>query len=198
MTHVAVLVPGIMGSVLRLGGELIWPGPFRSLLLTYGNMPALLRDDLVATDVIRRFSISEQYGALIADLNLCGFTEREDPPIVFAFAYDWRKSVSIAAQGLADMLDDAVGAHRGEVEVSLVGHSMGGLVCRYYLESGDFSTRPAFTSVRQLLALGNPPPRSAAGPHGRAARKWWRRRRGGPYRAHARSPVGVCVFIELA
>lgn len=156
MTQVAVLVPGIMGSELRLDGEIIWPGPLRSLLLAYDNMPALLREDLVATDVIRRFSISEQYSALIADLNLCGLSEQDDPPTLFTFAYDWRKSISITAQGLADLLDHVVRAHREAVELSLIGHSMGGLVCRYYLESGDFSARPAFARVRRLITLGTP------------------------------------------
>ena len=27
MTSVAIIVPGIMGSVLKLGEEVIWPGP---------------------------------------------------------------------------------------------------------------------------------------------------------------------------
>ena len=33
---------------------------------------------------------------------------------------------------------------------------MGGLVSRYYLESGEFSARPAFAAVRQLITLGTP------------------------------------------
>ena len=35
MTHVVVLIPGIMGSVLKLGNEIIWPGPVGSLVLPY-------------------------------------------------------------------------------------------------------------------------------------------------------------------
>jgi triacylglycerol esterase/lipase EstA (alpha/beta hydrolase family) len=57
---------------------------------------------------------------------------------------------------LAKHLDSAV-KHRGaDVEISLVAHSMGGLVARYHLESGHFKGRPGFGRVRRLLTLGTP------------------------------------------
>ncbi|MGH9942175.1 MAG: lipase/acyltransferase domain-containing protein [Pyrinomonadaceae bacterium] len=156
MTHVVVLVPGIMGSELWLDGEIIWPGPVRSLIFAYGNMAALMRDDLVATDIIRRYSISEQYGALIDDLGTCGFREQDAPPTLFVYPYDWRKSVSLAAAGLAELVGRAIALHGGELDVTLIGHSMGGLVCRYYLESGDHSHKPSTAHVRRLITLGTP------------------------------------------
>jgi phospholipase A1 len=156
MTHVVVLVPGIMGSELRLDGEIIWPGPVRSLIFPYGNMVALMSDDLVASDVIRRYSISEQYGALINDLGACGFRETDTPPTLFVYSYDWRKSVSLAAEGLAELVGRAVAMHGGEADITLIGHSMGGLVCRYYLESGDHSHETSIAHVRRLITLGTP------------------------------------------
>jgi hypothetical protein len=61
----------------------IWPGPVHDLLLPYYRVEELLREDLVATDVIRSYSISSQYQALINDLGACGFRERDDRPTLF-------------------------------------------------------------------------------------------------------------------
>jgi pimeloyl-ACP methyl ester carboxylesterase len=156
MPHLVVLVPGIMGSELRRGTELVWPGPLHSLLLPYRQMDALTSDDLVATDVIRTYSISTQYQALIDDLITCGFREKSDPPTLFVCPYDWRKANERAAETLADRLDAAVDRHKGDAQMSLVAHSMGGLVSRHYLESGRFKGRPGFRAVRRLITLATP------------------------------------------
>ena len=77
MTHIIVVIPGIMGSVLELNGEQVWPGPASSLVFKYKKMKELLSDKLDATDIIRSFSVSEQYGQLIGDLEACGFSEQD-------------------------------------------------------------------------------------------------------------------------
>jgi phospholipase A1 len=73
-----------------------------------------------------------------------------------AFPYDWRKSNCIAAQALAAKLDELVERHHGQADILLIGHSMGGLIARYYLESGHFDSRPAWGAVRKLVTLGTP------------------------------------------
>ncbi len=156
MTQVAVLVPGIMGSQLRAGGELVWPGPPQSLVFSFDKLPALLSEALVASDVIRSYSIAKQYGALLEDLHRCGFDERGSLPTLFAFAYDWRRDNALAAGQLADLLDVVVEQHRGRAEISLVAHSMGGLVSRCLLESGRHAARDGVKAVRRLLTLGTP------------------------------------------
>jgi phospholipase A1 len=155
VTHVAILVPGIMGSELRLDGDVVWPGPASSFISGYKRMPDLLREDLVASDVIRSYLISRQYSSLIEDLATCGFHERGSPPTLFVFPYDWRKDNREAAAKLADLLDRVVPGD-GVSEVSVVAHSMGGLVSRYYLESGRFARRRGFKAVRRLITLGTP------------------------------------------
>lgn len=159
MKQVAILVPGIMGSVLKLGSEVIWPGPPQSLVLTFKKMVQLMDDQILATDVIRSYAVfSHQYQALINDLGACGFFENIQPPAqptLFVCPYDWRKSNSESAKVLADKLDEAVALHQ-DAEISIIAHSMGGLVSRYYLESGDFNHRPSFNKVRRLLTLGTP------------------------------------------
>lgn len=160
MTHVVIVVPGIMGSVLELNGEVIWPGPVSSLFLPYNKMAELMNPDLVATDLIRKFSISVQYQSLLDDLARCGFVENPQPTrkkTLFVCPYDWRKDNALSAAKLADMIDEACQINGAGTEVSLIGHSMGGLVCRYYLESGDFAQkRPGFSSVRRLITLATP------------------------------------------
>jgi len=156
MTHVAVVVPGIMGSELRLGAQVIWPGGALELIRPYSKMKELLDPNLVATDVIRSFSISTQYQALVDDLETCGFQETSTPPTLVICPYDWRKDNRLAAAVLADTLDTSLQAHGGQAEFSLVCHSMGGLVGRFYLESGAFVARRAHAAVRRLITLGTP------------------------------------------
>jgi pimeloyl-ACP methyl ester carboxylesterase len=164
MTRVAVLIPGIMGSVLELPSpdgtrDVVWPGSVASLVLPFNKMAQLMSDDLVATDVIRRVSFSVQYQQIIDDLARCGFREKAQGgqrPTLYLCPYDWRRDNALAADVLADKVDAAVAEHGAGTQVSLIGHSMGGLVGRCYLESGDYIARPGFSAVRELFTLGTP------------------------------------------
>src|SRR5262252_3221560 len=129
MPHIAILVPGIMGSQLELKGEVIWPGSILNLIGSYKKMGELMDPNLEATDVIRSFSISEQYQGLIDDLGKCGFRETDQPPTLFVCPYDWRRDNALSANTLADLVDKAVAAHggAGQCEISLIAHRMGGL-----------------------------------------------------------------------
>jgi pimeloyl-ACP methyl ester carboxylesterase len=156
MTPVAILIPGIMGSELRLDQDLIWPGPIASLKLPYDRMTALMRPDLQATDAIRKVGIFSQYSSLIEDLKTCGFAESGVRPTLYVFAYDWRKSNAESAIHLAKLIGDVDRIHQGAASVTLIAHSMGGLVCRYYLESSAFCQEPGFGSVESLITIGTP------------------------------------------
>jgi pimeloyl-ACP methyl ester carboxylesterase len=156
MSKVAVFLHGIMGAELWLGRELIWPGSFGSLIWTYGKIAELLSEDLVVGDVIRRYGIVNQYGFLLDDLGLCGFSETDTPPTLYVCAYDWRRSNIDASDKLADVLDRAVQEHGHEIEIVLIAHSMGGLVARCYLESGKYVARAAHARVSALITLGTP------------------------------------------
>ena len=157
MTAVAVLVPGIMGSELKLDGQLIWPGPVHNLVFKYSMMQELMNDRLVATDVIRSYTMfSKQYQTLIDDLRLCGFVESADPPTLLVCPYDWRRANEVSAVELAKRIDQAFELHKGAAEITLVAHSMGGLVSRFYLESDQFRKLPGFAAVRRLIMLATP------------------------------------------
>jgi pimeloyl-ACP methyl ester carboxylesterase len=154
MTKLIIFLPGLMGSQLFKGTDLIWPGPFLSLFSPYKLMNELLDPDLRVGDIIRSFSISEQYGSLIAKLGQADFTEQNGRLRVFP--YDWRKRNEDAAEGLAKLIEKIAAEHNSEVEITLLAHSMGGLISRYYLESGLFDQRPGFSNVRNLFTLATP------------------------------------------
>ncbi|MBL8293503.1 MAG: alpha/beta fold hydrolase [Bryobacterales bacterium] len=148
-SHVAVFLPGIMGSVLQNDGRTIWPGELKDFVFGYRKLEELMADSVTATDILRSVSISKQYASLVGTLERCGF--RENDGSLRTFAYDWRRSNAVSAMALADLLDTV-----GNAAITLIGHSMGGLIARHYLESGRFQHRPAFGRVQSLITLGTP------------------------------------------
>jgi len=153
MPHVVMFLPGIMGSVLKLGEDVIWPGSVSSLVLPYKKMPELLMPNLVATDCIRSF-VMPQYQSLLDDLTAWGFDEQAGTLVVVP--YDWRKPIQETAQTIGDALATVLQRHGVDVEVSLVAHSMGGLLSRYFLECGKFNGHPGWGRVVRLITLGTP------------------------------------------
>ncbi len=158
MAEVIVFVPGIMGSELYLGDELIWPGTPAEMLFPYRKMEKLLRPDLRIGDIIRKVSISNQYASLIEAFKLCGFDEETGPPTLVVCPYDWRKDNRLAADRLAECVRKLRVHHGEDVAINIVAHSMGGLVSRYFLESGAYSAAncPGFDQVRRLITIGTP------------------------------------------
>ncbi|MCS4292214.1 pimeloyl-ACP methyl ester carboxylesterase [Comamonas sp. BIGb0152] len=164
MVEVVIFIPGIMGSELFHGEpddakrSRIWPGAISELFLPYQNMEKLLDPNLTVGDIIRRISVSTQYGSLVDALLTCGFTENADAPTLRACPYDWRKDNSLAAEVLASHITFMRAVHGPEVVINIVAHSMGGLISRYFLESGKFSekTHPGFANIRRLITIGTP------------------------------------------
>ena len=153
MTDVVVLVPGIMGSVLKLEEELIWPGNLIELRLPYRKMDKLLHPDLKATDCIRSF-VMPVYKAIIDVFDIWGFNEHAGTLVIAP--YDWRKSNRESARTLASMLDRIVAEKGADAHISLVAHSMGGLVSRYFLESGEYEASDGWKAVKDLITLATP------------------------------------------
>ncbi len=164
MTEVVILLPGVMGTELFLGAkgdknrELIWPGAVAELLLPYKKMTQLLNPNLTVGDIIRNVSISNQYDSLVVALGTCGFVEDGAKPTLAVCPYDWRKDNALAADGLAEKVTGLRKIHGAGMVINLVAHSMGGLVSRYFLESGKYSelSHPGFADVRRLVTIGTP------------------------------------------
>jgi pimeloyl-ACP methyl ester carboxylesterase len=113
-----------------------------------------MSENIFASDVIRNVSFSSQYSSLIANLGCCEF--READKTLLLCPYDWRLANEKSAEALADRVKEAIESHGETARITLIGHSMGGLICRYFLESGKFSARPGFGCVERFVALATP------------------------------------------
>jgi hypothetical protein len=158
--HCVVVLPGIMGSVLKLRDEVVWPGSaLNAVLTTYGKMEELLDPDLVPSDLLRKVFVFDRYGSFLDDLEALGFHERPPSPAkptLFVCPYDWRKDNANSAKTLDAKLAAIHDWYGDDLEISVLAHSMGGLVARYYLESSEFAGSPGFANVCRLITLGTP------------------------------------------
>ncbi len=137
-----VLIPGICGSELMDGADLLWPGtPWNKV---FSNYPDAFVDKLAHSRTVRPTGILRSvpltvggitlhhfdgYGQAFAALEEIGFSEQGGTLI--PFAYDWRRDVRQTAATLRDFL---VKQNLAGARVGIVAHSMGGLVARYLLE----------------------------------------------------------------
>jgi hypothetical protein len=152
-----VVVPGLLGSQLvRPDGTVAWLNLGNALGHHHLGLPRKLpftesRDDLrpgplVGTDAVlpRAFGFTE-YADLVELLDGAGF-ERGlgSSGLRYAvFSYDWRRDLVESARELGRRLDSiAADRHEPEARFHLLGHSMGGLVVRYYLRYGGEEPHP--------------------------------------------------------
>jgi pimeloyl-ACP methyl ester carboxylesterase len=149
----AVVIPGIMGSgLLRPDGTPVWlnlrnaVGHF-NLSLPFKLPLSECRDDLVPGALLgtdgfmpRLFGFTEYYD-LLDVLETAGFRPARATggagPVHHVFAYDWRRDIVESVRELDRTLEALAEARDDpELKVNLVGHSMGGLIARYYLRYG--------------------------------------------------------------
>ncbi len=159
--HVAILIPGIMGTRLVLpaaanGGraEEVWPPKATEVAFGYKRIDKLQSSDLVIGDIIDSVACFGFYNALQDQLDTLGFKTGTGATHRVDFGYDWRLDNFETARRLADVLQKQ--HDNGATEFSLISHSMGGLVARLLLESGTFANRPWFPKIRLLATLGTP------------------------------------------
>jgi|GEM_PF-3221574 len=76
--------------------------------------------------------------------------------LLVAFPYDWRQDCATSAQQLQGFLGTIASLYESTpYQLYLVAHSMGGLVCRAYLETGLASANGQ-PQVQALITLGTP------------------------------------------
>ncbi len=147
-----IIVPGILGSqLLRPDGTEAWLNLGNALGYHDISLPLTLplsqsHDDLLpgpllGTDRIlpRMFGFTE-YADMVELLEEGGFRRggrHAKGPDYHIFSYDWRRDLVEAARMLHGLLESLAEA-RGDPQArfNLIGHSMGGLVTRYYLRYG--------------------------------------------------------------
>ncbi|MDM0084564.1 CHAT domain-containing protein [Variovorax sp. J31P179] len=139
------VLPGILGSNLKLDGKRIWLG-FRFL----NGLKRLAWDPATAARVEPDGPIDRVYEDLIDRL--------ADTHEVIPFAFDWRRPMEDEARRLADAVDQALIARASSRQpVQLIAHSMGGLVARtMQLERPDTWQRLMARDGARLLMLGTP------------------------------------------
>jgi pimeloyl-ACP methyl ester carboxylesterase len=144
-----------MGSVLKTPqGEEVWPPNPSEVVFGYDRLDQLLRDDLRATDIIRKVSCFNVYQPLIATLGQIGFREDDRESRLDIFCYDWRRDLEQTARHFSDHLNQLV--RDGASSIVIVAHSMGGLVSRLALESPTFRGQAWFSQVQALFTLATP------------------------------------------
>jgi len=71
------------------------------------------------------------------------------------FPYDWRRSMRLTSARLLEEIAKVV-AGIPDAEITLLGHSMGGLLVRTVLETEPFRDHPALAHVTQVISMGTP------------------------------------------
>ena len=122
---IVFLLPGVMGSHLEASGRRVWMDPVEIAL---GGL-----DEIGCDGQGRLAPGAAPCGVL--DVYYSGLARHlARQHNVRVFPYDWRRSVTEAADRLAETIQDALGATEGaEVPIRIVAHSMGGLVARSFI-----------------------------------------------------------------
>jgi len=157
-TPTVILVPGAPGSQLlwtdpnspNSSTELIWPGTAEDLSGYRWNQELL--SDSVQPDGLIMTALCDLcpiYGPLVKTLESWGFRQADSTLVLCD--YDWRKSAVEAARDLAQKID-LLNQKNPPPSITILAHSMGGLVSRYYLESGSWQPK----NIAQLITMGTP------------------------------------------
>ena len=175
MRDVVICLPGITGSVLKKDGRDVWNlsgGALFNALRTLGrNIGDLkleddpadvddLGDGITAPAVIRDVHLIpglwkiDGYTKLVRHIETTfDVTHGQN---LFEFPYDWRRDNRVAArrlqrQGREWLQRWRASSGAADAKLVLVGHSMGGLISRYFLECLD-----GWRDTRTLVTFGTP------------------------------------------
>jgi hypothetical protein len=175
MRDVVVCIPGITGSVLRKDGRDVWNisgGAIIGALATLGRSIDDLKleqdppdvddlgDGITAPEVIRDVHLIPGFWKIDGYSKMLRYIEETFDVTrgrnLFEFPYDWRRDNRVAARRLQRESNEWLREWRassgaGDAKLVLVGHSMGGLISRYFLECLD-----GWRETRTLVTFGTP------------------------------------------
>jgi len=169
MKDVVVLLPGILGSALEKDGSTLWDTNASAIghaLLTLGHSVQALAlkgngtsgEGVTATRLLDDVHLVPFFWKIDGYSGLARYLQEklalapgED---FFEFPYDWRLDNRVSARRLAEQAAEWLARKRRkepEAKLVLVGHSMGGLVARYFIE-----VLGGWRDTRTLVTLGTP------------------------------------------
>jgi pimeloyl-ACP methyl ester carboxylesterase len=175
MRDIVVCIPGITGSVLQKDGRDVWNisgGALISALTTFGRSITDLKleqdppdvddlgDGITAPEVIRDVHLLPGFWKIDGYTKMLRYIEEtfdvKRGANLFEFPYDWRRDNRVAARRLQQQAGEWLTKWRAssgadDAKLVLVGHSMGGLIARYYLECLD-----GWRNTRALVSFGTP------------------------------------------
>lgn len=166
-----VFLPGIMGSRLRLrlqqGAKMLWSEDASDIVFNLINNSALYQytqgtpvtvEGVLEGVNFKGYTLDNFYGLLLTrlrDLRTQGRFALEE------FAYDWREDIYDTARKLGEMLaarhafvmdDEGYQEEEEERRLTIVAHSMGGLVTAVALTKGYIHPR----NVKRIICIGTP------------------------------------------
>lgn len=179
-----IIVPGIVSSTLvDQQGKEIWFGSIRKLLFsnyeelaleinpqTLAPKPSKYRPGILPKSVVGK----DFYGPLFKTLEKAGrykLAKLGDPYTTperryYKFSYDWRYGNEVTAKKLDAFIEQIRRDYnRPNMKVDLIGHSMGGLIIRYYMRYGDQDvladndfpvSQAGAKKARRVILLGSP------------------------------------------
>ena len=145
-----VFVPGMMGSQLWLGNERVWPNmgyliKHQDILRYPSSVPLEPRGILDEVVIVPNLVKMDQYNRLgdylVEEL---GYQREVD---FFEFAYDWRQDVRLSARKLVELIERIP----NNQPITLIAHSLGTMVSRYYIERLGGKQR-----VERVILMGGP------------------------------------------
>lgn len=145
-----VVLPGLMGSLLhstRGAVDFLWINP-AAILKGQASRLELAEDGLSDADPDTWVTPTNVELVVYTRLMLAA----KKTGRVLAFPYDWRKDVRLAAAELQQSIDHWIGS-AADVKLTLVGHSLGGLLGLAYLALFPDHARQR---VERLVMLGSP------------------------------------------
>jgi hypothetical protein len=147
-----VFIPGILGSSLvdPSTNQEIWPPTATEVLTGYRRIDQLIKNDLKVSGVIEKVCVPV-YKPILDALKSSGISEDGKDYRLFTHAYDWRRDLNILADELRKSLDEIADLIGAEGSISLICHSMGGLIARAALESPTHSKRSGISAASAFL-----------------------------------------------
>ena len=174
MRDLIVLLPGIMGSVLKKDNKVVWgfmPGAIARALFTGGGAIAsalemkgddpvreTLDDGVTAEELLPDLHLLPGYWKIDGYSAVSRFIQStfdvEQGKNFRVFPYDWRRDNRAAARKLQRATHAWLQEWRRQspdAKLILIAHSMGGIVSRYFLDVLE-----GWTDTRALITFGTP------------------------------------------